>query len=216
MSAEVVIIGAGGHGRVVADIVRACGDRLCGFLDDNTEIGEYCGASVLGTPDEALKMNRCRFVIAVGDATDRKRIADFIDANGLMLYTAVHPLACVSPSAVIGEGSVIMPLSVVNARAVVGRHVIVNTGAVAEHDCVLGDFSHLSTHAALGGTVHIGAFTHVGLGASVKNNITVCEHCVIGAGAAVVRDITSPGVWAGVPARPLNGLKDRSDLPQKD
>lgn len=204
MGCDVVIIGAGGHGRVIADTVIACGDSVRGFLDDDvSKLGEniYRGACVIGRSRDAASFADCRFIVAIGDAVQRSAVAGELEAAGLGFYTAVHPLASVSPSAKIGEGSAIMPFAAVNAGASVGRHCIVNTGAAVEHDCVLGDFSHVSTRAALGGTVHIGEFTHVGIGACVRNNITVCASCLIGAGAVVVSDITKPGVWAGVPAK---------------
>ena len=195
MAQRVVIIGAGGHGKVVADIVRACGDAVVGFLDD--EPGKE---NVLGPLSSARNYSDCRFVIAIGSNETRKRLAD---ALSVRWYTAIHPTAVISPSASIGAGTVVMANAVVNAEAVIGAHCIVNTAAVVEHENVLADFVHISPNAALGGNVHVGECTHVGIGASVKNNVSICGGCTIGAGAAVVKDIDAAGIYVGVPAREL-------------
>ena len=193
MCERVIIIGAGGQSKVVADLVRACGDTVVGFLDDSA-----AGSHILGKVADAENYPGCRFLIAVGDNAARKRLADSLD---LPWHTAVHPTAFVSPSASIGEGTVVMPLAVIHTDASVGRHCIVNSGAVVEHDNVLADFSHVSPGSALAGRVFVGECTQIGVGASVKNNVSICGGCTIGAGAAVVKDIDLPGVYAGVPAR---------------
>lgn len=193
MSERVIIIGAGGHGKVVADIVTACGDTVVGFLDDDTSkenvLGPVCNASLY--PD-------CRFVIAIGNNEVRKNLADQLQ---LSWYAAVHPTAVISPSAVINEGTVVMANAVVNADAVIGMHCIVNTAAIVEHENLLADFVHISPNAALGGNVRVGQSTHVGIGACVRNNISICGGCTIGAGAAVVKNIDEAGTYVGIPAR---------------
>lgn len=193
MNERVILIGAGGQSKVVADLVRACGDTVVGFLDDSA-----ADERIIGRVADAHRYPDCRFLIAVGDNNTRKRLARSLD---LPWHTAVHPTAYVSPSARIGEGTVVLPLAVIHTDASVGCHCIVNSGAVVEHDNVLADFSHISPGAALAGRVSVGECTQVGVGASVKNNVSICGGCVIGAGAAVVRDIHQPGVYAGVPAR---------------
>lgn len=192
MNQKVVIIGAGGHGNVVADIVRANNDIVVGFLDDSEKPGKIADiCDYKKYADEGML-----FVIAIGNASAREKMGSF-DCSW---YTAIHPTAVISPKAKIGEGSVVMPNAVVNANAVIGRHCIINTAAVVEHNNIIEDFSHISVGAKLGGTVHIGARTWVGIGATVSNNITVCDDCMLGAGTVVVKDITSPGVYYGVPA----------------
>lgn len=199
MAEKVVIIGAGGHGKVVADTVLRSGAQVLGFLDDSRG-GSVCGIPVLGKVEDYGNYKDAAFVLAVGNAAVRQRLAESM--VGVRWYTAVHPAACVSALDVsIGEGSVVMANAVVNPGAVIGRHCIVNTAAVVEHDCVVGDFAHISVGAKLGGTVTVGESTWVGIGAAVKNNVTVCPGCMIGAGAVVVKDITQPGTYMGVPAR---------------
>ena len=187
---NVVIIGAGGHGKVVADIVRANGDIFVGFLDDAPKSG------VIGRVSEVNKYPDAEIIIAIGNADVRKRLSNM----NVKWYTAIHPTAVISPSAEIGVGTVVMPNSVINAGAIVGKHCIVNTGAIVEHDNVLGDYVHVSVGAKLGGTVKVGDSTWIGIGATVSNNISICGGCMIGAGAVVVRDINASGTYIGVPA----------------
>ena len=197
MCKSVVIIGAGGHARVVADIVKKSGDKVVGFLDDfNT------GDGILGVIDDCTKYaDGCSFVIAIGSNKVRSAIAK--KYSGLKFYTAVHPAAVISENVTIGSGTVVMANAVINSGAVMGEHAIINTASVVEHDNSIGDYVHISPGATLCGTVSVGEGTHIGAGSVVKNNISICEECVIGCGAAVVKDITKPGVYAGVPAKEI-------------
>jgi len=199
---NVIIIGASGHGKVAADIVRSSGDRVLGFLDD-APTGETCvGFPVLGAVKDYVNYPEAEFLIAIGGNAIRMQLAKLL--QGVKWCTAIHPTAVVSPlDTVIGEGSVIMANAVINPGAKIGRHCIVNTAAVVEHDDRIADFAHISVGARLAGTVTVGEGTMVGIGATVSNNVSVCDGCMIGAGAVVVKDITEPGTYAGVPARRL-------------
>ena len=199
MRESVIIIGTGGHSKVVTDIVLRAGDRVLGFLDDNPSGTSFMGFPVLGVTDDFRRCGNARFVIAVGNAAARERLAEKLgDAR---LYTAIHPQAVISPlETQIGEGTVIMANAVVNPGAKIGRHCIINTAAVIEHDNCIGDFTHISVGVRLAGTVTVGRSVWIGIGAAVSNNLSVCNSCVIGAGAVVVRDITEPGTYVGVPA----------------
>lgn len=200
MSERVIIIGAGGHAKVLADLIEAAGDTVRGFLDDGPAKEVTLKYPILGTISDAVSFPESSFVIAIGDNRTRLRIAQTMP---LRWYTAIHPSAIISDSAVIGEGSMIMPNAVVNANAVIGRHCIINTASIVEHDDRIGDFVHISTRAALGGGVQVDDLTQVGIGACVRHCIHICEECVIGAGAVVVSDITDSGAYAGVPAKLL-------------
>ena len=191
MAKDVVVIGAGGHGKVIADIITACGDNFLGFLDDDMT------KNPLGKVADYEKYKDCFFVIGIGNPEIRERVSKL----PCKWYTAVHPSAVISPSAKIGEGTVIMPNAVLNADAKIGRHAIINSTAVAEHDNEIDDFAHISVGAKLGGTVKIGKRTHIGIGATVKNNIDICADCIIGAGAVVVKNINKQGIYKGIPAR---------------
>ncbi|MBR4721004.1 MAG: acetyltransferase [Clostridia bacterium] len=191
---NVVIIGSGGHGKVVADIVKANGDNIVGFLDDF----EKSEMTIGRISDYQKCCDDVEFIIAIGDTQDRERISKSMDCRW---YTAIHPTAVVSPNATVGEGTVVAPNAVINSGAVVGKHCIVNTGAIVEHENIIGDFCHISVGTRLGGNVKIGDSAFIGIGAIVKNNINICENCIVGAGAVVVDDLTESGTYIGVPAR---------------
>lgn len=201
MSDAVILLGGGGHAKVVMDCLRAAGTRILGILDDRLATGStVLGVPVLGALRDHEKYAEHPFLIAIGDNGARQRIAEELP---LRWITAIHPSACVSPYAAVGCGTVIMPRAVVNAGAVIGAHCIINTGAIAEHDDRLEDYVHLSPASALGGTVSVGRGTHIGIGAVVRNNTRICGGCVIGGGAVVAADITEAGTYVGVPARRL-------------
>lgn len=198
---RVIIIGAGSHGRVVADIIQMAGDCVVGYLDDSPkEMKDTAGYPYLGETDDYTKYPDVKFIIAIGEMASRRRIAEKL--QGVRWYTAIHPTATISKNnVVIGEGSVIAAGVIINPGARIGKHCIVNTAAVVEHDSVLEDFVHISVGAKLAGTVTLGLGTWVSIGAVISNNLSVCANTVIGAGAVVVSDITEPGVYVGIPAR---------------
>lgn len=196
---RLVIVGAGGHGKVIADIALKNGYTKICFVDDNV-IGDVIGLSVIGkiSDVESLNDGKTDFVVGIGNNAVRKTIAEMYNVNWVSI---VHPSAQIAFNTEIGKGTVVMANAVVNVCATIGKHCIVNSGAVVEHDNVIEDYVHISPRVALGGTVHIGRMTHVGLGAIVKNNIEVCDYCVIGAGAVVVKNIRERGTYLGVPAK---------------
>jgi len=197
MNKKVIVIGAGGHAKVIADIIRAAGDTFVGFLDDDP------AKNSMGPVSSYILHPDCEYVIGIGNADVRERITNQL--AGVKWYTAIHPTAVISPSAEIGEGTVVMPLAVINADAKVGNHCIINSTAVVEHDNVIGNYAHISVGTKLGGTVKIGSKAWVGIGAVIKNNVSVCDGCMVGAGAVVIQNITEPGTYVGVPAKKLLG-----------
>lgn len=196
MNKEVIIIGAGGHGRVIADIVNRSDDIVYGFLDDK---GANSERNVIGKIADCEHYKDKYFIIAIGDNFIRKKIA--LSYPTLKYYTAVHPNSIVSDNVIVGAGTCIMANAVINDSAKIGEHCIVNTHATVEHDAAIEDFVHISPNAALCGTVHVGKCTQIGAGATVKNNIAIASNCIIGLGAAVIHDIEKSGVYIGVPAR---------------
>lgn len=197
---DVVIIGTGGHAKVVADIVLLKDDRIIGFIDAAHPCGEFLGYPMLGNNWDYRSYPNYAFVIAIGDASVRARIA--ASMPGAFWYTAVHPDAVVSDlDTQIGEGTVVMANATVNPGAHIGRHCIINSGSIVEHDNRIGDYTHISVGAILAGAVSVGERTWVGAGAIVSNGIKVCSDCTLGAGAVVVKDIAEPGTYVGVPAR---------------
>lgn len=203
-----LVLGAGGHGKVVADAARSAGWTLAGFLDDAPHLD---GTEIWGLGVFALARLRkdqsgllsAAVALGVGDNAARERAHARLLAEGFRVVSVVHATAAVSPSAVLGEGTVVMANASINPDARLGRGCIVNTGAVVEHDCRLGDFVHLSPNAALGGTVTIGARTHLGLGSVVLPGTSIGRDVRVGAGAAVIRDAGDSLTLVGVPARPI-------------
>lgn len=200
MPKSVVIIGASGHGKVVADIILKSGDSIRGFLDDNSEINTIVGIPVLGKISEYKKYLNSEFIVAIGNPIIREKIVKQL--KEVHWYTAIHPGAILSRLEVkIGEGTVIMANAVINSCANIGKHCIINTGAIIEHDNILEDYVHISPNASLAGTVTVGRYTHIGVGACVKNNLNITKECVVGAGAVVIKPLVNKGTYVGVPAR---------------
>lgn len=202
MSKSVVIIGASGHGKVIADTVLKSGDKVVGFLDDGVKKGtQIVGFSVLGKTEDYKNYADCEFVIAIGDSYIREKIANELPVKW---YTAIHPTAVISSLDVeIGEGTVVMANAVINSSAKIGKHCIINTGAIVEHDNVLEDYVHLSPNVVLSGIVKVGKSTHIGAGSCTKQVLNIASDCVFGAGSVIVKDITESGIYAGVPVRKI-------------
>lgn len=196
---SVIIVGASGHGKVVADIVQKSGDRIVGFLDDNPDLKDtFIGFPVLGTIDKFTNID-AEYVIAIGNAHIREKITEKM--RGVRWYTAIHPTAVISDIDVeIGRGTVVMANAIINSGARIGKHCIVNSNAVIEHDNSISDYVHVSVGTKLAGTVRVGKGTWIGIGACVSNNVSICENCIIGAGAVVIKDIKEAGIYVGVPA----------------
>ncbi|MDD2363023.1 MAG: acetyltransferase [Oscillospiraceae bacterium] len=204
MLKPVIILGAGGHAKVIADIIIKSGGQVAGFLDDHIAAGtQILDFPILGRIfDLEQYCEAYSFVIGIGSNEVRKKI----DSNyKVSWYTAVHPTASIALGAKIGEGTVIMANAVINSSAVVGRHCIINSGAIVEHDCTVLDYVHLSPNTAIGGMVQIGEGTHIGIGATVMNDINICGDCVVGVGAVIIRDITEQGTYVGIPVHKLGG-----------
>ena len=195
---RLIVIGAGGHGRVCAEAAELAGFRDIAFLDDK----KVEGLPVIGTLNdiEKYKSSSC-FFVAVGDNLIRKKIMKTIKELGGELASIVHPFSSVSKSAEIGEGTVIMAGAVVQANAKIGSGVIINTCSSVDHDCVIGNWSHVAVGAHLAGAVKTGESVLLGAGCVVINNISVTDHCIVGAGTAVICEIKTAGTYVGVPAR---------------
>ena len=198
---RLIIIGAGGHGKVIADAALKNGYTNICYIDDHA-IGDVMGFPIIGTSADIEHLNdgSTDFIIGIGNNAVRKTIAETYNVNWVSI---IHPSAQIAFNAEIGKGTVVMANAVVNVCATVGEHCIINTGAIIEHDNVIENYAHISPNVALGGTIRIGSLTHVGIGATVKNNTEICSDCTIGAGAVVIKNITEPGTYVGVPARKI-------------
>ena len=196
---KLTIIGASGHGRVVADIAKQCGYDEIEFLDDDESL-QSCGIyPVVGKTDRTIDND---VFVAIGNAEIRKRLSE-----GRKPVTLIHPDAVIADDVEIGTGTVVMAGAVINPGTKIGRGVIINTSSSVDHDCTIGDFCHISVGAHLCGTVSVGESTWIGAGSTVSNNINICSQVVIGAGAVVIKNINKPGTYVGVPAR----IKDKAN-----
>ena len=202
MRKNVIIIGAGGHAKVVADIVRKNDDILVGFLDDAYENEvEFYDSRIFGPISMYTNFKgTCSFIIAIGNNKIREKISNELDCTW---YTGIHPTAVVSKSANVGEGTVVMPNAVINADAQIGKHSIVNSGAIVEHDCYIGDYSHIAPKSVVCGVTNLGEKTFLGAGGTIINVVNVCDGVNIGAGAVVIKDIKESGTYVGVPCKKI-------------
>ena len=203
MNKKVMIIGAGGHAKVVADIVRKSGDTVVGFLDDdvNKQGREFFGAQVFGGVSEYARFAEdCVFILGIGNNLIRKRCAEEMACRW---YTAIHPSAILGEGVQVGEGVCIMAGAIVNADAVLGRHSVVNTGAVVEHDVKIGNYSQICPNSTVCGMTEIGNEVWVGAGSTVIQCLSVCDGVTLGAGSTVFQNIEESGTYVGAPIRKI-------------
>jgi len=209
---RVILLGGGGHAKVVAESALAAGLEIVGFLDDNPDaelasLGfEHLGEMV---DRPSVRADACH--VAIGENRLRRSIAEHLQPGSSpydRLATIVDPSARVSPSANLGDGVFIGPHAVVNASATVGPGAIINTAAVVEHDNTIGAFAHIAPGAVLGGNVRVGDQALVGLGARVLPGLRIGPRALVGAGAVVTRSIGPGSRAVGVPARGLGEMVD--------
>lgn len=215
---RIAILGASGHGKVVAEIAELNGFDEVVFFDDawtgdegEAESGEGGKGQradfpwkVVGNTESLLgihgKYEAC--VVAIGHNKTRLKKQTLLKQTGAPIPQLIHPRATVSKYAELGEGSVVMANAIINPFAKIGEACIVNTGATIDHDCILGDAVHVSPGANLGGGVEVGFQSWVGIGACVKQYLSIGSNVMVGAGAAVIKDVPHDQTVVGVPARP--------------
>lgn len=202
-----MIVGAGGHAKVLIEAVHAMGDfHIIGLTDPHPAAAALLGVKVLGA-DDVLPGVRAQgvavAVLALGENELRERLGAWVRELGFALPPIIHPSAFVSPSARIGAGAVVMARAVVGTHSDVGQLAIVNTGAIIDHDNIIGAAAHIAPGCALAGCVKIGARTLLGIGSAVRPDIVIGADVVVGAGSAVVTDVPDGAQVAGVPARPI-------------
>ncbi|HEY0673486.1 MAG TPA: NeuD/PglB/VioB family sugar acetyltransferase [Longimicrobiales bacterium] len=220
-SKSLLIWGAGEHGRVVAEIARAAGYVVAGFADADValrgKVADAAGARVLLSEQELIECllgvrsmpNEVDAIVpAVGDNGTRFRHIWLLDA--LLAPALIHPTAFVSPSAIVQPGSVVGPMAVVNTNARVGRGVIVNTAGIVGHDAVVEDAAHIGAHAVLTGEVQVGERAFVATSASIIPGVRVGADAIVGAGAVVLSNVADGSTVVGVPARPIEVIKNES------
>ena len=198
---QLIIIGASGHGKVIADIALKFGYETIAFLDDDTTATECVGFPVVGRFQDVDEYKDCDFIVAIGDPSIRcYMLESLIEYNVISL---IHPNAIISRRVNIGRGTVVLAGAVINSDTTIGEGCIISTCASVDHDNRIGDFVHVAVGAHLCGTVVVGDRTWIGAGATISNNINICEDCFVGAGAVVVKDIFEKGTYVGVPARKI-------------
>ena len=205
---KVIVWGAGGHAKVVAEILRLSGQYdVLGFIDDQNpqrEGQEFFGATILGGKQAAEKMRKDgvdQAIVAIGDCAARLALAEVVVRMGYTLATAIHPRAIISPNCSVRPGTVVTAGATISPAAQVGANVILNTDCSVDHDCIVEDGVHIGPGVHLGGRVTIGRATWVGIGAVIRDGVHIGANSIIGAGAVVLKDIPDGVVAHGVPAR---------------
>lgn len=203
-----LIAGAGGHGKVVAETAQAMGQwNNIAFLDDrHPDIESVLSWPVLGKLDQVPDFAGTYqdIAVAIGDNHKRAKLVQRFADLGFSLPAVIHPSAYVSPSAVIGQGCAVFAQAAINAEAQIGAACIINTGATVDHDCKLAEGVHACPGAHLAGEASVGAYAWIGIGASVIQKVNIGENTVVGAGAAVVGDVLDRVTVAGVPAKVIS------------
>jgi UDP-perosamine 4-acetyltransferase len=204
----ILVLGAGGHGKVVLDLLMAHGGfRIAGVVDAAPRVASVLGVPVLG--DEAMLEGLAASGIgaahpAIGDNAQRIAAAARLRLAGFALPVLVHPAAVIGHGAMLGEGVAVLARTVIGPEARIGRLTLINTGAIIEHDCEIAEGAHLAPGAVLAGGVRIGPGAMVGAGAVIRPGVTIGAGAIIGAGAAVLADVPPGATFAGVPAQNLH------------
>ena len=201
---HLAILGAGGHGRVIAESAVSSGWTVSFF--DDALVGQVDGLPVAGKAADVVDAQLDGAIVAIGNNRVRLAWIEQLRAAGMRIVTIADPSSQVSKSARIGDGCFIARGAIVGTGAVLGSGCIINTAATVDHDCRLADGVHISPGAHLSGGVEIGEASWLGTASAVRNNITIGSDVIVGVGGVVVSDIGSGQTIVGVPARPMEKL----------
>lgn len=206
MKDKLIIIGASGHGKVVADIaIKMNKWQSIAFLDDDQAIKTSMGLEVIGkTADAFTYKDEADFFVAIGNNATREKVQEKLIKEGLNVVSLIYPSAVIGTDVEIGMGTAVMAGVVINSSSRIGNGSILNTSSSLDHDNVIEEYVHISPGVNLAGTVKVGKGSWLGIGSTVSNNVNICSGCKVGAGAVVVKDITEPGTYVGVPVRKID------------
>jgi sugar O-acyltransferase (sialic acid O-acetyltransferase NeuD family) len=194
---KVLLYGGSGHAKVIIDCLRDSGYVVQGIFDDNPALKSMAGVEFIGPYSPGI-FPALPIIISIGNNVIRKKIAQSVSHTpGL----SVHPSVLQSPSAQIGQGSVLMHGAILQADVQIGVHCIINTGASVDHDCVIDDYVHISPHTTLCGNVTVGEGSHIGAGATIIQGIKIGRWVTVGAGTVIIRDVPDYAVIVGNPGR---------------
>ena len=207
---KLIVFGAGGHAKVVIDIVEQQGGYdIAGLLDDDPRHAgkRFFGYPVLGTRADLptlLSAQLCHAIVTIGDNASRAAVAAHLSQHGWRFASPVHPRAYLGRGVEMGPGCVVMAGCVVNADAFLGAHVIINTGATVDHDCRIGDAVHIAPGCHLCGGVSVGSGSLLGASSTVTPGVNIGRNAIVGAGSTVIRDVADEARVSGSPARRLD------------
>lgn len=195
---SLVLYGAGGHAKVIYDIILSNNLLLEYLVDDNPPADFFHHLEIFKPTDELLKNHK--ILVAVGDAIAREKIVNKIKDKSIFT-TLIHHSSFVSRFSELGEGTVVMPQVCVNAEVKIGNHCIINTASVIEHDCIIEDFVHISPSVTLAGNITIKKRAQIGIGARIIPGVTIGEDAVVGAGAVIIKDVPAGATVVGNPGK---------------
>lgn len=209
MKKKLLIVGASGHGKVIADIALKMNKwQSIAFLDDNENVQSSMGIEIIDKSTSISKyISDYELFVGIGNNAIREKIQRQLEVEGASIPVLIHPSAVIGEKVYVEAGTVVMAGAVINCCTKVGKGCIINTASTIDHDNVIEDYVHISPGAHLAGTVKIGQSTWLGIGSVISNNVNITGNCKIGAGAVVIKDITELGTYVGVPARRLQDEK---------
>lgn len=210
---KLLIIGASGHGKVIADIaIKMKRWTHIVFLDDDENLKAPLGLKIVGKLKDVYKLiNECEVMVGIGNNTIREEIQEKLKAKGARIPVLIHPSAIIGEQTEFKPGTVIMAGAVVNCCSKIGEGCIINTGVTVDHDCHIDNYVHLSPGSHIAGNVQVGRGSWLGIGSVVSNNVTIPPNCKIGAGSVVIRSINAAGTYVGVPVRRVNKIDEDPD-----
>lgn len=217
MNCPVIILGAGGHAKVLIDTLRLLSTELLGIVDadPNKKNQLLLDVPVLGSDDEVMKhpVEKIFLVNGIGSVRGdplRRRLFEHFKSKGYRFSSVVHPSSIIASDVILSEGTQIMAGAVVQAGCHIGINTVINTGAVVDHDCHIGGHVHIAPGVTLSGGIWVGESTHIGTGATVIQGIKIGRNSLVAAGAVVIRDVPDDATVAGIPAK--EGLRKNEHL----